>query len=80
MFNILKKLMQSKKSSMAVLGVAVEMALAFFFVADDPELKLKVMELVAYIFSAYILGQGVADMGKEKSKVEKGLTDAKPPA
>ena len=70
MFKMLKEFAQSKKSSMALIGVADEWALASFMPADDPVLKAKVMELVAYIVSAYLFGQGIADFGKEKAKVE----------
>lgn len=60
-------LLRSKKFQAALVGVVVA-ALAHFGFDVAPD---TVMALLAPIL-AFIAGQGVADIGKEKAKVEKG--------
>ena len=57
---------KSKKVVVLTVGISLLIAKAIF-----PDLaEMNTAELVALI-SAYLIGQGVADAGKEKAKIEK---------
>ena len=62
---IFKDLLSSKKFLSAVAGVIVIIGGKFGLELNSEELILAVSPLLAYI-----LGQGIADNGKEKAKVE----------
>jgi len=60
-------LIKSKKFQVAIIGVVV-MLLGEFGLDIDPEALLAIVSPLI----AYIIGQGVADHGKEKAKIENG--------
>ncbi len=59
---VMDKLLHSKKFWMAVLGLVVAITAEFGF-----DLSVEEMWLVLSPILAYILGQGIADFGKEKN-------------
>lgn len=65
--DLVRDLLRSKKARMALLGLLATVAVRYGL---DPEL----IEEVAGIFIAYLLGQGVADAGKERAIVERAPT------
>lgn len=60
-------LLTSKKFQMAIVGVIVVIAKHFI-----PELSEVSTTEVLLPIVAYILGQGLADLGKEKAIIERG--------
>lgn len=69
---ILGKLMGSKKAVVTLIGLALEVVIAAGLMPLDEAAKAKVMEAIMVICGGYVVGQGVADHGKEAKKVEKG--------
>ena len=63
----MKALLKSKKFLMAILGVAVAIAARFGLNLDTAALYAVVSPIIAYI-----IGQGLADTGKEKAMIENG--------
>jgi hypothetical protein len=61
--DFIKEKFASKKIRALVLGI-LSLGLQFFGVDEDTSLKL------TGLFSAYIVGQGIADAGKEAVKVQ----------
>lgn len=71
--NVIKGLLGSKKVWMSIVGVIVA-------IAGKQGLDLDVTEVMAVIapIMAYIVGQGIADVGKEKEKIkDKGSSAAR---
>ena len=62
---VLGQILKSKKA-LALISGGIIWALAQAGIVASPEQILPVLGLI----SAYILGQGVADVGKEKAKIE----------
>ena len=60
---------KSKKSWVAITSILSTILVNF--IGLPPELVGKIIEAIMAIASAYLIGQGVADAGKEKAKVEK---------
>jgi len=67
MWKAIKEMLGSKKALMAILSAAVWAGGKFGLELDADEL----LPLVAPLW-AYVLGQSVADLGKEKAKIESG--------
>lgn len=85
MLNNLKEWFGSKKMKAFAAGMAIEMFLAFltgtgkFQLELAPDIRQNLMEVVFGLTSAYVVGQGIADHGKEKAKIEAANGDeAKP--
>jgi hypothetical protein len=69
---MLSKILQSKKAVAFVVTLLVE-ALVYFIPlgeAEKMETRIHLMNLIAIIGVGYQGGQGLADLGKEKAKVE----------
>lgn len=68
---LFKELLQSKKFTALVLGAVANLA-AFGAakVGLSEEQALSASTHISGLVGAYILGQGVADAGKEKAKIE----------
>lgn len=66
--------MTSKKFIVAVVGVIIAIA-GKHGLSLDPQ----TVEHVVYLFVAYLLGQGIADHGKEAAKVNGTVTIATAP-
>jgi hypothetical protein len=64
---LLRELAGSKKFAAKVIGLVVVLLL---YVGLDKEIAEPVAQLVTVIVVAYLGGQGLADHGKEKAKVE----------
>ena len=62
---VIKEILNSKKALAAILAIVVQI-IGYI----NPELAL-VAEQVGTVIIGYIVGQGIADLGKEKAKVEK---------
>jgi len=62
---MIKTLLKSKKFIAALVGLAVVTGAHFGFALD----QAAIMTVVSPIL-IYILGQGVADIGKEKAKID----------
>lgn len=60
----LKDLLNSKKFQAALIGLAVTIAEAFI-----PALENVDLTSVLAVLIAYIIGQGIADFGKERAKI-----------
>lgn len=60
-------LLRSKKFQAALIGLAVVVIKHFV-----PEIDEGLVRDVLAILGVYILGQGIADAGKEKAKIEQG--------
>lgn len=71
---MLKKLFDSKKAVVAVIGLVLEVIVAANILVLDEASKAMFMENVVIIVGAYVVGQGIADHGKEKAKIDKGVT------
>ena len=56
---------------MTLIGLVLEALAATGILPLDEAMRLAFMENVAIITGGFVIGQGVADMGKEKAKVEK---------
>ncbi len=69
---MLKKLFGSKKFLGLLIGLVVEVIAASGLMALDCDTKVALMTAVGGLTGTYLLGQGIADHGKEKAKVEKG--------
>lgn len=59
-------ILKSKKFQAALIGLIVIVAKEFVPALDEVSITEMLMTLVAYI-----IGQGIADHGKEKAKIEK---------
>lgn len=68
---LLKGLFSSKKATVALIGIVVEVMVAVGVVKlDSPEAKAQLMEAIVYIVGAFTVGQGIADHGKEAEKAK----------
>lgn len=65
--DLIKHLLSSKKFIATLLGFVIALAARFGFEVSYEELLALVSP-----FIAYILGQGIADFGKEAKKIENG--------
>jgi len=65
--DIIRELLQSKKFLAAIAGAAVVVLNKALSIDMPEEDLLKILGMIA----TYIVGQSVADFGKEKAKVEK---------
>lgn len=66
---ILQSLFQSKKMVALIVGLLLKL-LAPLFRKWGYELTVEDVDWAIALIGSYIIGQGIADMGKEKSKVE----------
>jgi hypothetical protein len=73
MISIIKKLLASRKAVMTALGVLTGLIAPILNTRFGLNLSEEQMTQALYPFIAYIIGQGVADYGKEKTTLE---TDA----
>lgn len=69
---MMKKLFSSKKFVGFLIGAVLECLAASGVLNLDEATKAQFMTSIAGLVAAYVVGQGVADLGKEKAKVEKG--------
>lgn len=53
-----------KKLTMSLLGVAIA------FIGRELGIDEKTIQMVITVISSFIVGQGIADFGKEKTKIE----------
>ncbi len=67
---LLKDLLGSKKFIALLVGLVLEVLTASVLPVSD-EVKIQLMTWIGGLDAAYIGGQGLADIGKEKAKVEK---------
>lgn len=67
----IKSLFSSKKFLVAFAGVISEVLVVTVSGLPD-EVALNIGGYIAGIVSAYVLGQGIADNGKERAKIEGG--------
>jgi len=65
---MIRELLSSKKFVVSLLGVVVMVAVKLLGL---PEAKADELMVMASPFVAYVVGQGMADLGKERAKVEK---------
>lgn len=72
MMNTLKDAFTSKKFLATVIGAVVITLASALGLSEDQATK------VAAMICAYVLGQSVADVGKEKAKIEAELADRAP--
>ena len=56
-----------KKLTMSILGVLIT------FAGNELGIEKDVIAMAVTLIGTFVLGQGIADHGKEKAKVEKGL-------
>jgi hypothetical protein len=72
----IKGFVKSKKGIGTLVGMLLNILVAIGVVplADDVE-KKDVVTGITTLIAAYVLGQGVADHGKEKAKIEAASTD-----
>ena len=64
---MIKTLFTSKKFIASLIGVGVVIGAHFGLALDQESIMVALSPILAYI-----LGQGIADTGKEKAKVERG--------
>lgn len=69
---MIKKLLNSKKFIGFLLGMGLEFLAASGLLDMDPSVRDSLMMWIGTGTSGYVLGQGIADHGKEKAKVEAG--------
>jgi len=62
---VFKDLLQSKKFITAIIGVIAVIAAEGFGV----ELNTETLASITFMISGYVLGQGIADNGKERAKL-----------
>lgn len=67
---LIRELLTSKKFVTSLLGVITAVAVKF----GAPEAKVEELLVLVSPFLAYVGAQGLADMGKEKAKVEGGAS------
>jgi hypothetical protein len=65
--NLIKSLLRSKKFIASLIGLAAGIAAHFGWQLDEASIMTMLSPILAYI-----VGQGMADLGKEKAKVERG--------
>ena len=66
---VLKGLLGSKKFIALLVGLVLEILTASVLPVSD-EVKVQLMQWIGGLDIAYIGGQSVADIGKEKAKIE----------
>lgn len=66
------KLFGSKKFIGLLVGLIFEVIVATEILSVDPAVKESLMTMIGGLTGTYLVGQGIADHGKEKAKVEKG--------
>jgi len=64
---MIKTLLTSKKFIAALVGLGVVVVAHFGLTLDQESIMVALSPILAYI-----VGQGIADTGKEKAKVERG--------
>jgi predicted permease len=78
--NVVKQLFGSKKFITALVGLILNVV-TIFLPADavTAEMKAQLMTVITILCGVFILGQGVADHGKEAKKIEAASASSTPP-
>ncbi len=79
---MLKELLSSKKAIITIIGLVLNLIVAAGVIKLDEAARAQVMQGIMAIVGTYVVGQGIADHGKEKAKVEvaNGNSNPTPPA
>lgn len=70
---MLKKLFGSKKFLGLLIGMAAEIVTAVGWLDIPRDMQIELMKWLGLSTGGYVLGQGIADHGKEAKKIEKGI-------
>jgi hypothetical protein len=78
---MIKKILQSKKSAALVATFFVELLIYFIPLGESEmmETRIRLMELIAILGGTYQFGQGIADHGKERAKIDREAEKADEP-
>lgn len=66
---MIKDLFASKKWRTMLTGVVLDILIGMDIIQVDPAVKVEIITGISALFSSFVIGQGVADHGKEKEKV-----------
>lgn len=69
---VVKSLFGSKKFIGFLIGLVLEIVVASGLMDLSPDVRDQLMQWVGLFTGTYVVGQSLADIGKEKAKIERG--------